>query len=41
MVYNPSKKLVANFMLMKILWDCGDMEILKTLFMIGVELDLW
>ena len=28
-------------MLMKILQDCGDMKILKTLFALGVELDLW
>ena len=28
-------------MLMQILRDCGDMKILKTLFVLEVELDLW
>ena len=28
-------------MLMQILWECGDMRILKNLFVIGVLLYLW
>ena len=41
LVFNPSKKLVVDFMLIQILRDCGYMKIFKTLFLIGVELDLW
>ena len=37
LVFNPSWIV----MLMQILRDCGDMKILKTLFVLGVELDLW
>ena len=41
LVFNPSKKLVVDCYADAILQDCGDMKILKILFVLGVELDLW
>ena len=41
LVFNPSKKLVVGFYDDLILRDYGYMKILKTLFVIGVELYLW
>ena len=40
-VFNPSKKLVVDCYANVDLQDCGDMKILKILFVLGVELDLW
>ena len=41
LVFNPSKKLVVDCYADADLRDCGDMKILKTLFVLEVELDLW
>ena len=41
LVFNPSKKLVVNCFDDADLRDYGDMKILNTLFVIGVEMDLW
>ena len=40
-VFNPSKKLVVDCYADADFQDCGDMKIIKTLFVLGVELDLW
>ena len=41
LVFNPSKKLVVDFYADAYFQNCGDMKIHKTLFVIGVGLDLW
>ena len=45
LVFNPSNKLVVYcgqiLMLVQILRDFWDMKILKTLYVLGVGLDLW
>ena len=41
LVLNPSKNWLWVVTMMQILRDSGDMKILKTLFVLGVELDLW
>ena len=41
LVFNPYKNWWWIIMLMQILRDCGDMKILKTLFVLEVELDSW
>ena len=41
LVFNPSKKLVVDCYADADYWDCGGMKILKTLFVIEVEMDLW
>ena len=38
---NPSNKLVVDCYADADLWDCGDMKILKTLFVLEIELDSW
>ena len=41
LVFNISKKRWWIVMLMHILRDFGDKKIFKTIFLLGVELDLW
>ena len=41
MVFNPSEKLVVDCYADAVLRDCGNMKILKNLFLLGVGLDLW
>ena len=41
LLFNTSNKLVVDCYVDACLRDCGDMNILKTLFVIEVELDLW
>ena len=41
LVFNPSKKLVLNCFDDADLRGYGDMKILNTLFVVGVEMDLW
>ena len=41
LVFNPSKKLVVDCYADADFQDWGDMKILKILFVLGVELDLW
>ena len=41
LVFNPYRKWWWVVMMMQILRDCGDMKILKTLFLLVLELYLW
>ena len=38
---NISKKMVVYCYLCADLWDCGDIKILKILYVLGVGLNLW
>ena len=40
LVFNPSKKMVLDCCADANFWDCGDMKIPITLFVLGVEPDL-
>ena len=41
LLFNPYKKTVVIFMLVWILRDCGEMKILKSLFVLILGLYLW